>query len=180
MKNKTSLVALMIASITLFPLVGAADSESATTKEASKVLSDLHHSNRMEIDMGQFAKDHAKTDGVRNFGDRLISDHQDADKQLQAFASKNNIAIEEQKTSLMEDVEMRKLQSADQSKFDLEFAKAMRSDHKKDISKLQSAQKKLEGTGTADFITQVLPTLQEHERIATDLVNELEKEGKTS
>src|SRR5437868_119679 len=108
---------------------------------AKDILNDLHGTNQMEIHMGQLAQDKGATDDVRNYGKELLSDHGDSDKKVQEAASKLGIALKPAQQGVMDKMKMKSLESKTGNEFDRSFAKEMIDDHKKDISKLQAAQK---------------------------------------
>jgi putative membrane protein len=148
-----------------------------TKNEGQKVLSDLHHTNQMEIQMGMMAKEKTQSDQVRTYADRLVKDHQDADNQVQELAKKNGYSLmSPDQSGMMEEHKAKKAQSnmADLSKktgseFDKAFAKEMVDDHKKDISKLEKAEKDLKQADVRDLVSKILPTLQQHLQMAEQI-----------
>lgn len=59
----------------------------------SQILSKLHQINLMEIQLGQLAQQKASSAKVKSFGERLVRDHQMADREVAALAQKRNIEL---------------------------------------------------------------------------------------
>jgi putative membrane protein len=133
---------------------------------AADVLNDLHQANQMEIHLGQLAQSKGSADSVKDYGKTLMSDHQDNDKQVTDLAAKNGIALKPAEPGLMEKMSMKKLESLSGSEFDRKFAKDMIDDHKKDIAKMQSAQKSNLPDDVRQLVGNTLPTLQKHLELA--------------
>ena len=150
----------------------AAAGESA--QEASKVLAELHHSNLAEIEMGKLAQKNGKSDGVKQYGERLEKDHKDAEKKVKDLADQMKIKLKDKDEVLAskDHRNMNRLKALKGAQFDQQFAKAMSDDHKKDISMLKQSQSKLTGSPVGNLVSQLLPVLEEHERIANDLITQ--------
>ena len=172
-RNLIPAIVMAVVGVVLMRLQ-AADTAPAPNQEAVKVLSDLHHANQMEVEMGKLAEKRGSADAVKKFGDTLVSDHSDADKKVTELAKNQNIKLPAENMPMGNEKKMTAhLKSLQGKDFDRAFAQAMVDDHRKDISTLQSAQSKLTGTPTGDLVTELLPTLEKHEQIAMDLVNTL-------
>jgi len=57
------------------------------------VLQFLHGANENEIKHGKLAADRAQSPQIKEFADRMVKDHTDADKKLSDFAKKKNIDL---------------------------------------------------------------------------------------
>ncbi len=168
---------MLVVAVMAMPIWAATDSDAARKME-SQVLNDLHRSNQMEMAMGQMAKDQGYTQRVRQYGEQLINDHEEADKRTQDVANQQNITLAE--TNQGHPANTHKLSSLKGIEFDRAFAKAMLEDHNKDVKKLEDAQKKLTDSPVKDLVDQVLPVLRDHQRTANDLTLELKKNSNPS
>ena len=119
--------------------------------------------------MGKMAQDKGTTDDARDYGKTLVQDHQSNDKQVMDLAKKEGITIKPTSPGLIDKVEMKKLESLSGSDFDRIFAKHMIDDHKKDIAKMESAQKSALPDGVRQLVADTLPTLQKHLELAQKL-----------
>src|SRR5262245_28787516 len=52
------------------------------------ILAHVHHVNQMEIELGKLAERRG-TAGVKRYAEKLVRDHQTADKEVAAFAKKH-------------------------------------------------------------------------------------------
>jgi len=139
-------------------------------EKAQKVLSNLHHANQTEIEIGRMAKEKAFSDQIRVYAERLIRDHQEADRQVKDLARKDGIELTPPDTSgWLDRIAAAKDQHIKTSlsqktgpDFDKAFTDAMIDDHKRDIANLESAENSLNQSDVRDLIAKLLPTLQQH------------------
>jgi putative membrane protein len=120
---------------------------------------------QMEVTLGQFAAEHAANRDVKKFGERMVTDHTQANKQLQALAEKKGLKLATQlpkKEQSMCD-ELMKLKGAD---FDRAYMKMMVTDHETDIKEFENQAKSGSDADIKAFATQTLPTLKEHLKLA--------------
>lgn len=123
--------------------------------------------NLAEVQMGQLAQQKGTSDGVRSFGQMLQSDHAQANQQAMSLAQALNVTppngpnAEQKRT-------YDRLSKLSGAQFDREFAKAMVSDHKKDIREYQS-ETKSKNAQAAQFAQATLPHLQQHLQAAEQL-----------
>ena len=52
----------------------------------------------MEVTMGKMAEQNAKSDDVKSFGKRMVTDHSKANDELKSIASKKGVRTPEQRT----------------------------------------------------------------------------------
>jgi putative membrane protein len=129
-------------------------------------LTDAIKGDNSEIQLGQLAEAKGDSQGVKDFGKTLVTDHGKAKDQASALAAQANMPIP---TEMMDEAktEQQKLQKLSGAAFDKEFASYMVKDHTKDIADFE---KQAKGTGpTADLAKQSLPTLKKHLSIAQGL-----------
>ena len=134
-------------------------------------LDTLHHANLMEVQMGQLAQQKGVSKGVKDFGAKLVKDHQAADQKLMTYAQKKNMQLSEPQADnefkkTMKNAEhaaMAKLQSLQGPAFDRAFLAHMVGHHDADISKVMAGQQQFatnsELKGQLDSL---LPTLKQH------------------
>jgi len=126
----------------------------------------------MEVRMGQTARDHGQSADVKSYGEMLVKDHTKANDKLAQLAGQKGVnlakEIEPKHTDMIKDMEGK--QGAD---FDRAFIEHAVKDHRKDISKFESASRSLNDSELKAFATETLPTLRHHlneaERIAKSL-----------
>ena len=145
-------------------------SGKSTTSKASKAdqafLKEAMQGDMAEVKMGELAQQKGESDGVKTFGETLVTDHGDHLKKLEAASAEMGVSVPDG-MSAKQKADHDKLSKLSGAKFDREFAKHMVTDHKKDIAKYQAEAKK---TGPlADLAKQTVPVLQKHLKMAQDL-----------
>jgi len=103
------------------------------------VLRHLHHANMEEIKAGQMAQSKASSPQVKDYARTLVSDHQQADKQVLAMADKMHVDMKKMDMSDMDHSGMdhsKMDQSADHSKMDHSGMDHSKMDQSADHSKM--------------------------------------------
>jgi putative membrane protein len=145
----------------------------------AELANKIHAINVHEIQMAKLAATNASNRDVKLFADKLVKDHQDADKKLTDVARKMGIEL----TSTMpEDAEhQQKMQSMmDELKgmtgtdFDRHFLMMMQGGHDMAIM-LLTAQSFAHPAGKElkNFVKTTLPTLESHRKKAIDLLEKI-------
>jgi putative membrane protein len=162
------------------PTVERSKNEPLTLKSDDlKLISKLHHTNQMEVSMGKIAKERGSSKKVKSFGELLIKDHSNADKELSTFASTRGIDIPEYKPATDEEKQeaqkhatlMDKLQKLNGAEFDREFATAMVDGHTKAINDVETTRGVTQDSKFESFLGKLLPVLKEHKRIAEKIAH---------
>lgn len=134
-------------------------------------LDTLHHANQMEVQLGQLAQQKGVSKGVKDFGAKLVKDHQAADQKLMTYAQKKNMQLSEPQADTefkktmknAEHAAMAKLQSLQGPAFDRAFLAHMVGHHDADVAKVMAGQQQFatnsELKGQLDAL---LPTLKQH------------------
>ncbi|HUO23824.1 MAG TPA: DUF4142 domain-containing protein [Caulobacteraceae bacterium] len=121
-----------------------------------------------EVQMGKLAEEKGASQGVKDFGRMLETDHgMHKDKDV-ALASKLGVQPTDD-VPLMAKMEKHKLEGLSGPKFDHAFVEGMIKDHKKDIGAYEK-QTKAHGI-TAQFASDTLPTLNKHLQTAEGLMH---------
>jgi putative membrane protein len=113
-----------------------------------------------EVQIGQLAETKGASDGVRNFGQMLAMDHDNAKAAALNVANSLGVTPPTAPKPEAQD-EYNKLSSLSGAAFDAEFVRAMIADHQKDIQEFQDEASS--GNGPASkMASDQLPTLQKH------------------
>jgi len=114
-----------------------------------------------EVELGQLAADKAADPRVKQFGQRMVTDHSKANEELKQIASAKGINLptslsaKDKKTK----EHLSKLNGAD---FDRAYMKLMVKDHEKDVSDFRQESESGNDATIKKFASQTLPTLQSH------------------
>jgi putative membrane protein len=155
---------------------GSSGTQAGHMTEDARIIAKLHHINQMEVDAGKLAEDKGQAKAVRDYGARLVRDHQSADKKIVAYADKNGIdanamppAGNDQEAKDMD--KMDRLRNLTGAEFDRTFASTMLEGHQKAIDLVQSARDTVTDGQLKGMLGQLLPTLEKHRQIAQNLVS---------
>lgn len=131
----------------------------------------------VEVQLGELAAKNAASQEVKDFGQRMVTDHGKANDELKTLAANKNITLPtELKGKQKEKVDkMSKLTGAD---FDKKYMKAMVNDHVKDVKKFQKAAKEVKDPEINAFAAKTLPTLEQHLQMAKELAKKVGAEVK--
>jgi putative membrane protein len=134
---------------------------------AREFLHDAIQGDNSEMTLGQLAMQRGMSQGIRDYGRRLHTDHSHARVQASAVARRMGVSVP---SEMMPEArsEYHKLLRLHGRAFDSEFARYMVDDHQKDIAKFQD-QARSGDRQTARLAREQLPVLREHLRIAQSL-----------
>ena len=141
----------------------AEDSPPAPTVFVQKAAQD----GMTEVELGKLALDKSKNAEVRDFAQRMVTDHGKANKELSTLASANGIdapkKLDAEHQAIVND-----MKALDGAQFDSTYSRHMNMDHTKAIT-LFEAESKAPDKALADFAQKTLPTLHEHKQLAKKL-----------
>jgi putative membrane protein len=144
-----------------------------------QVVAHYHDLNQMEIELGKVAMKQSSTPAVKSYGEMLVKQHGDADKQLVGFAKKTGQTVPKEKpvtdADKMDKAEqqksaaaVKKLKGAD---FDREYLRLMVEGHDKELAKIDTKMGEVQNAELADMLRATKPMLQAH----ADQARELQK-----
>jgi len=132
-----------------------------------------------EVELGNLAKDRATDPEVKQFAEKMVTDHSKANEELKRLAQKKGVAISDMPDSKSKR-EMDRLSKLSGAEFDKAYAKLMVSDHEKDVSEFEKESKNAKDTDVREFASKTLPTLQDHLRMAREDNSKVAKGEKPS
>ena len=120
-----------------------------------------------EVELANVALKKSQNEKVRAFAERMIADHNKANKELATLAKSKNLQVP---TSL--DAEHKamvdKMSSKSGSAFDAAYSEHMNMDHAKALALFEGASQSNDAE-LAAFAKKTLPTLEQHKEMAADL-----------
>jgi putative membrane protein len=142
---------------------GTPDSASAASRAFVKeaIQGDL-----AEMQIGRLARKKGTSDEVKQFGQRLESDHAAGLQKAKSLAESLG-ARPPAEPNAKQKVTYQKLSRLSGPQFDRQFAKRMVKDHEKDIREFELESKR--SGPAAEFARQTLPTLEAHLKVAKSL-----------
>jgi putative membrane protein len=160
-------VIAMVCLMALSAKVKAGDDNKLAASDA-KFVTEAATGGMMEVQLGQAVADKTTNDEVKQFAQRMVTDHTNANNELKALAQQKNVTIpneldpKHQKT-------MEKITAKTGTDLDKAYMQAMVKDHKKDVSEFQKAANDAKDADVKAFAAKTLPVLQEHLTMAQNL-----------
>jgi putative membrane protein len=121
-----------------------------------------------EVALGQLASEKATDPKVKEFAQRMVTDHGQANQQLEQIASKKELDLPKMVPTEAQE-EHDKLAKLSGAQFDKEYMRFMVKDHQQDAEDFQKAQNEVADPDLKQFATQTLPIIQEHLKMAQQL-----------
>jgi putative membrane protein len=137
----------------------AAVAQNKADKGDQKFITEAIQGNLAEVKLGELAQQKGQSDGVKQFGQHLATDHGAANQKAMNVASQIGVTSPTEPNAKQKAI-YDKLAKLSGPSFDRQFAQAMVKDHKEDIAKFQKEANKSTPAGT--FAKEVLPDLQKH------------------
>lgn len=139
----------------------AAGTATSLSKSDQRFLHKAAQGGLAEVQLGQLAQQQGGSDAVKEFGQRMVTDHQAANEKLQSIAQAQNMQLPTT-LSKRDQEKLTKLQGLQGAAFDKAYISDMRRDHKADIREFEHEAKHGEDTQLKQFADSTLPTLKEH------------------
>lgn len=143
-----------------------------------QTLAKLHLINQHEIDAGNLAQERAQSDQVKNYGETLVTDHKELDRNVTSFAERNEITLpsaEEGSNAQLDKMQQKhqamaeRLKSLSGAQFDRAFATAMVQGHQQAVQLVRNAISQAQDEQFKSLLTDTLPVLQKHLQLAQQL-----------
>jgi putative membrane protein len=152
---------------------GASASKESGSKSLSKadqeIMRELAQSNLAEIEAGKIALSQSKNDQVRNFAQRMIDDHQQAQKDLEQLAQAKGVTLPTEPDNKHKSA-ARKLSALEGDKFDKQYMKqGGLNDHRETHKLLQRAQSRATDADLKALAAKMEPIVSQHLTMAQDV-----------
>jgi putative membrane protein len=138
------------------------------TSQDHDFIMDAAMGGLMEVELGRVAAQKGMSDAVKQFGQRMVDDHSQANSELMSLASSKGITLPTE-LDAKHRAEVTKFSAMSGAELDREYTKMMVSDHRKDVSEFEKESTRGTDADLKAFATKTLPTLQEHLRMAEAL-----------
>jgi len=138
----------------------------------------IHEANQKEVAMARMAMDKAASPRVKSYAQKLITDHQAADKKLMAYADRKapDVKAEGRTTGgAVADQTESRLSSLSGSDFDKEFVNVMLEDHDRTLDLVKSARDSASDKQLRAVYDGMVPKLEAHKKMAKDLADRVVK-----
>ena len=124
-------------------------------------LMDTAMDGLLEVELGRLAAQQGASDAVKQFGQKMVDDHTQANTELTTLATSKGITL----PTAIDDKhrqDVTKLSAMQGADFDRAYAKMMLKDHEKAVSNFEKQSQRGTDPDVKAFAAKTLPTLQEH------------------
>jgi putative membrane protein len=150
------------------PGVGPMDTPMQARVDDKKFLKDATMGSMTEVQLGKLAAEKGSTDSVKQYGQKLATDHSKATEELKQIATRENIQIPDSLDSKHQS-KVDKLSKLSGTEFDRAFVKDQMKDHQKDVDDFQAEAQYGANPNVKMAAAKELPTLQQHLAEAKEL-----------
>lgn len=129
-----------------------------------------------EVRLGELAQQQAKAQAVKDFGQRMVQDHGEANDKLMQIAEQKGIDLPQ---DLSDDAQqtLEELQQQQGDEFDQAYMEEMVSDHEDDVAAFEDYIGNAQDQDLRAFAEETLPTLREHLEMARQVEEQLAAAG---
>ena len=166
--NQKLLAGACACGLSLFGVAAFAQNNSSANRLAtsdSTFAAKAAQGGMAEVKLGQLAKDKGSSQGVKDFGQKMIDDHTKANDDLKSVASKEGVTLP---TSLdaRDQATYDRLSAMSGTAFDKAYMHDMVTDHRMDVNEFRRESEHGTDPGLKAFAASTLPTLEEHLKLA--------------
>lgn len=170
------LVASLFAICTMTIPAFAADEKGLSRTDKTFVRS-AASGGMMEVQLGEMAAKNAKSQEVKDFGQRMVTDHGKANGELKTIATGKGVKLPA-KMHMKHKRTVDELSKLTGDAFDKKYMQEMVKDHKKDVAKFKKASKNVKDPEINAWVVKTLPTLEQHLQQAKETAQKVGAEVK--
>ena len=144
----------------------------ALTAPEKEFMANAARGGMLEVQLGNLATQKASSNDVKQFGERMATDHGQLGQKLQQLASNLNFTLP---TDLKPEQQalVSRFETLTGKAFDSAYIKEMVNDHIKDISEFERALSQASNADIKQFVNEALPTLRDHLKMAREIAGKL-------
>lgn len=146
----------------------SSDTSTGATAKEINFIKKAADGGMAEVELGKVASSNGERDEVKQFGQRMMTDHGRANDNLKSVASKLNVTVPE-KVSTNHQSKIDKLSKMSGSAFDTAYISEMVADHQKDIAEFEKSRKEVTNEDLKKFIDETVPVMKEHLEMAKQM-----------
>ena len=121
-----------------------------------------------EVELGKLAAEKGSSEGVKQFGQKMVADHSKANDELKQVASAQSITIPDS-LDAKHKARVDKMSKLSGEEFDRAYIKDQLKDHQQDVKEFEREANSGSIPAVKDFASKTLPTLKEHLSMVKDL-----------
>jgi len=152
------------AALLAFTVQARADAPAADKAFANKAAA----GGLAEVQLGQLAAQNAGSANVKEFGQRMVTDHTQANQELMAIAKQQNLILPTTPYDATKS-KMTTMQSQKGAAFDKAYMTDMLQDHREDVADFEKEATSGTDPALKNFAQKYLPVLKQHLSMAESL-----------
>jgi len=145
----------------------------------SPFIREAASANLMEVHLGQLAQSKATNQAVKQFGQRMVTDHTNLQNQLTAMASAGGLRFTPSLDSRHAQ-EISRLERLSGPEYDRAYMQLMIQGHQEDVNNFQTQSQSARSTQVRTLAASSLPILQQHLSLAVQVGNQVGADTTTS
>ncbi|MEH2182318.1 DUF4142 domain-containing protein [Nostoc sp.] len=158
-------------SATVSPTASPTTSGQNTPSSSDKqFMTEAAQGGLAEVQLGKLALKRGTSKAVKQFAQRMVKDHTPVNNQLKQLAAKKGVTLPTSLDTTNKQVQQR-LSNLSGASFDREYLNQMLEDHQNDVSAFQTEAQGGQDPDVKAFAAKTLPTLQQHLKQVSSLVN---------
>jgi putative membrane protein len=147
----------------------AAQHSSAAPISDADFARDAAEGGMAEVKLGQLASDKGQSITVKDFGKRMVNDHNASGNELSSIATREKLSLPGD-LSKRDQALYNQLSKMSGAAFDRAYARLMVRDHANDVSEFNTEASNGRDQNLKDFAQRTLPTLEEHLKLAREML----------
>ena len=151
--------------LALVPRPGGAASSGARERD---FLTEAASGGQMEVELGRMAATHASSPRVKEFGQRMATDHGKANAELKRVAAKESVKLPDTMTAEHRE-RVSRLANLQGPEFDRAYMREMVRDHEEDVAKFRETAHSAKDPEIKNFAAKTLSTLEAHLQMAQNV-----------
>src|SRR5438270_9367364 len=151
--------------ITAFLAARPAAADEKKLGDDAKFLKEAISGGMLEVKLGELARDKGMDPDVKKFGERMVTDHSKANKELMALAEKKGLVPSRELMKKHQEA-YDKMMSLRGAEFDRAYMRHQVKDHEEDVAEFSKESRDAQDADVKACATKMLPTLKEHLEMA--------------
>lgn len=159
-------------------MIAFAQDPQTSKRSSTRSMSDHHfltmaaEGGTAEVELGQLASKNGSNSCVKQFGQRMVTDHSKANDQAKGIAAQKSVTLPTSMSS-KDQTMYRSLSPKTGTDFDKAYMTAMLKDHREDIAEFRHEANSGTDPDIKAWAAKTLPTLEEHLKLAEDCAKQL-------
>jgi putative membrane protein len=160
-----TLMRIIVSTVAVVALLGAVPALAAVSGADKTFATEAAHGGLAEVQMGQLALQKASSPQVKEFAQRMVTDHTQANQDLMQLGKSENLTLPTQLDAKHKS-EMDRLSAMSGNAFDAAYMQHMVQDHKKTVADFQKQAQSGSDPALKSFAQKYLPIIQQHLQMA--------------